>query len=213
MWYSGRSGVFGAIGYATSPDGLAWTKYPQPVLSHGPAGSADSFSAADPTVLKDGSTWKMWWPRRRLQQEADRVRDVDRRPDLGQGRQGDRPRGSGREREHRLRRFAPTVWKTANGYAMLLTGRKLVGQGVFQTKIMDTTSTDGVTERPSPALNPSGSNNNFDYSNLNSPELSRTRAHRRRTSSTTPGTRSTRTGTSIRGSDSRPRMTATRSTR
>ena len=41
--------------------------------------------------------------------------------------------------------FAPTVWKTANGYSMLLTGRKLVGGGVFQTKIMDTTSTDGVT--------------------------------------------------------------------
>ena len=61
MWYSVRSGVFGAIGYATSQDGLAWTKYPQPVLSHGPAGSADSFSAADPTVLKDGSTWKMWY--------------------------------------------------------------------------------------------------------------------------------------------------------
>ena len=55
---------------------------------------------------------------------------------------------------------------------MLLTGRKLVGQGVFQTKVMDTTSTDGITwAGPSPALNPSGSNTNFDYSNLNSPEL------------------------------------------
>ena len=41
--------------------------------------------------------------------------------------------------------FAPTVWKTATGYSMLLTGRKLVGQGVFQTKVMDTTSTDGIT--------------------------------------------------------------------
>ena len=29
--------------------------------AHGAAGSADSFSAADPTVLKDGSTWKMWY--------------------------------------------------------------------------------------------------------------------------------------------------------
>ena len=67
MWYSGRAGVFGAIGYATSTDGISWTKYPGPgqlplaVLTHGPAGSADSFSAADPSVLKDGSTWKMWY--------------------------------------------------------------------------------------------------------------------------------------------------------
>jgi len=28
------------------------------VLGHGVPGSADSFSAADPSVLKDGSTWK-----------------------------------------------------------------------------------------------------------------------------------------------------------
>jgi hypothetical protein len=55
---------------------------------------------------------------------------------------------------------------------MLLTGRKLVGGGEFQTKVMGSTSTDGVSwSGPSPALNPSGSNTNFDYSNLNSPEL------------------------------------------
>src|SRR5262249_59122703 len=66
MWYAGRAGVFGAIGYATSLDGIAWTKYPTnqlplAVLMHGPAGSADSFRAADPSVLKDGTTWKMWY--------------------------------------------------------------------------------------------------------------------------------------------------------
>ena len=67
MWYSGQNGVFGGIGYATSTDGLTWTKYtnggplPVPVLNHGVPGSADSFSAADPSVLKDGSTWKMWY--------------------------------------------------------------------------------------------------------------------------------------------------------
>jgi hypothetical protein len=37
---------------------------------------------------------------------------------------------------------------------------------------MGTTSTDGISwAGPSPALNPSGSASNFDYSNLNSPEL------------------------------------------
>src|SRR4029078_8143143 len=56
MWYSGREGAFGGIGYASSLDGLTWTVYggatPLPVLDHGIAGSADSFSAADPSVLK-----------------------------------------------------------------------------------------------------------------------------------------------------------------
>ena len=53
--------LLGAIGYATSLDGVTWMKSPLPALTHGSAGSADSFAAADPTVLKDGSTWKMWY--------------------------------------------------------------------------------------------------------------------------------------------------------
>src|SRR5215471_18928026 len=65
MWYSGRQGAFGGIGYASSLDGLTWTQFggatPLPVVGHGVPGSADSFSAADPSVLKDGSTWKMWY--------------------------------------------------------------------------------------------------------------------------------------------------------
>ena len=55
---------------------------------------------------------------------------------------------------------------------MLLTGRKLVAGDVFQTKIMNSSSADGISWTGlSLALNPSGSNSNFDYSNLNSPEV------------------------------------------
>src|SRR5215204_7272646 len=66
MYYSGRGQVFGAIGFATSSDGVTWTKrmdagMPDPVLDHGQAGSADAFSAGDPSVMKDGATWKMWY--------------------------------------------------------------------------------------------------------------------------------------------------------
>ncbi|MEK6275925.1 MAG: hypothetical protein AABM30_11395 [Actinomycetota bacterium] len=178
MWYSGRSGVFGAIGYATSFDGVTWTKYPSfgplplPVLSHGAAGSADSFSAADPTVLKDGSTWKMWYTgddsskkRVAYATSADGIT-------WAKGGKVIAPEDPGVSANIAFGAFAPTVWKTPSGFSMLLTGRKLVGGGVFQTKIMDTSSTDGVTwTGPSPAVNPSGSNTNFDYSNLNSPEL------------------------------------------
>jgi predicted GH43/DUF377 family glycosyl hydrolase len=178
MWYSGRSGVFGGIGYATSLNGVAWTKYPSygplplPVLAHGPAGSADSFSAADPTVLKDGSTWKMWYTgddsskkRVAYATSADGIT-------WAKGGKVIAPEDPGVSANIAFGAFAPTVWKTAGGYSMLLTGRKLVGGGVFQTKIMGTTSTDGITwAGPSPALNPSGSNTNFDYSNLNGPDL------------------------------------------
>jgi predicted GH43/DUF377 family glycosyl hydrolase len=178
MWYSGRAGVFGAIGYATSTDGISWVKYPGPgqlplaVLTHGPAGSADSFSAGDPSVLKDGSTWKMWYTgddsskkRVAYATSADGI-------NWSKGGKVIAPEDPGVSANTAFGAFAPTVWKTSTGYSMLLTGRKLVGQGVFQTKIMGTSSSDGVTwAGPSPALNPSGSQQNFDYSNLNGPDV------------------------------------------
>ena len=176
MWYSGRAGAFGGIGYATSLDGLAWTKYggatPLPVLDHGLAGSADSFSAADPSVLKDGSTWKMWYTgddsnKKRIAYatSADGIT-------WAKGGKVIAPEDPGVSANIQFGAFSPTVWKTSTGFSMLLTGRKLVGGGVFQTKIMETTSTDGlVWSGPSPALNPAGTNTKFDFSNLNSPDV------------------------------------------
>jgi len=178
MWYSGRSGVFGAIGYATSFDGITWAKYPSygplplPVLAHGPAGSADSFSAADPTVLKDGSTWKMWYTGDDSSKKRVAYATSPDGITWAKGGKVIAPEDPGVSANIEFGAFAPTVWKTASGYSMLLTGRKLVGGGVFQTKIMDSSSSDGIAwAGPSPAVNPSGSNTNFDYSNLNSPEL------------------------------------------
>jgi predicted GH43/DUF377 family glycosyl hydrolase len=177
MWYSGRSGVFGGIGYATSADGVTWTKYPgfgapTPVLTHGPAGSADSFSAADPTVLKDGSTWKMWYTGDDSSKKRIAYATSTDGVTWSKGGKVIAPEDPGVNANIAFGAFAPTVWKTGTTYSMLLTGRKLVGQGVFQTKLMGTTSADGVAwAGPSVALNPSGSDTNFDYSNLNSPEL------------------------------------------
>jgi predicted GH43/DUF377 family glycosyl hydrolase len=179
MYYSGRAGAFGGIGYATSVDGVVWLKYkgasgllPAPVVDHGPGGSADSFSAADPSVMKDGSTWKMWYTgddssKKRIAYatSADGVA-------WAKGGKVIAPEDPGVSANIAFGAFAPTVWKTASGYSMLLTGRKIVSGSTFQTKIMGTTSTDGIVwSGPSPALNPSGTNSNFDYSNLNSPEL------------------------------------------
>ncbi len=61
MWYRGRnSGGVNRIGYATSTDGIAWTKYGA-VLNLGSPGSWDAVDVTEPTVIKVGSTYHMWY--------------------------------------------------------------------------------------------------------------------------------------------------------
>jgi predicted GH43/DUF377 family glycosyl hydrolase len=66
MWYSGYDGTNSRIGYATSSDGITWTKYENnPVLNNGPTGSWNEGGSSHPCVRFDGSTYHMWfhgWP-------------------------------------------------------------------------------------------------------------------------------------------------------
>src|SRR5262245_24423406 len=177
MYYSGLGEVFGAIGYATSTDGLTWTKrmdagVPAPVLDHGDAGSADAFGAGDPSVMKDGTTWKMWYTgddsnKRRVAYATS--------PDgttWSKGGSVIAPEDPGVSANLEFGAFAPTVWKDGATYRMLLAGRKIVSGTTFQTKILGTSSSDGISwAGPSPELNPSGTNTNFDFSNLNAPDV------------------------------------------
>jgi predicted GH43/DUF377 family glycosyl hydrolase len=66
MWYRGTdvpdTSLGAGIGYATSADGLTWTKYAgNPVLSVGPAGSWDERLLYSASVIVEGSTYKMWY--------------------------------------------------------------------------------------------------------------------------------------------------------
>lgn len=63
MWYSGYSGGLPwEIGYATSLDGTNWTRDPEnPVLNAGAPGVWDSRLVINPTVLLDGTGYKMWY--------------------------------------------------------------------------------------------------------------------------------------------------------
>jgi len=65
MWYSGTSGdPFSGIeiGYATSPDGVTWTKHPgNPIMTGGTPGSWDDDNNGSPRVIKDGSRYRMWY--------------------------------------------------------------------------------------------------------------------------------------------------------
>jgi len=62
MWYSGHNGLNARIGYATSPDGITWTKNPaNPVLGLGLPGSWDDAYVNSPSVFYDGATYHMWY--------------------------------------------------------------------------------------------------------------------------------------------------------
>ncbi|MBI4497800.1 MAG: methyltransferase domain-containing protein [Chloroflexi bacterium] len=63
MWYQGgdRGGVW-RIGYATSLDGLTWTKHPaNPVLDLGPPGSWDSARVFTPAVVPVAQGLVLWY--------------------------------------------------------------------------------------------------------------------------------------------------------
>jgi predicted GH43/DUF377 family glycosyl hydrolase len=61
MWYLGVSGGIGAIGYATSTDGIKWTKHYGPVLTVGSANAWDSSAVALGSVVWNGTSFLMWY--------------------------------------------------------------------------------------------------------------------------------------------------------
>ncbi len=64
MWYAGTSHTFSnaksEIGTAESADGVAWTKYPTSILAATPGSIDNPNGIQNPTVLKDGATYRMW---------------------------------------------------------------------------------------------------------------------------------------------------------
>lgn len=64
MWYGGghslQSGG-GSIGYATSTDGLEWTRYSNKPVFKGKSGAWDELAVGVPIVLKDGNIFHMWY--------------------------------------------------------------------------------------------------------------------------------------------------------
>jgi len=62
MWYGGWDGTNQRIGYATSTDGVTWTKHASnPVIDLGPSGSWDDEDVGPGAVVFDGSSYKMWY--------------------------------------------------------------------------------------------------------------------------------------------------------
>ena len=65
MWYTGTpdsdESTVPAIGYATSPDGITWTKSGSTPVLEGTSGEWDEAGVMSPCVIKDGTTYKMWY--------------------------------------------------------------------------------------------------------------------------------------------------------
>jgi predicted GH43/DUF377 family glycosyl hydrolase len=63
MWYSGRpTGGSQQIGYATSSDGITWTKYGgNPVIETGAVSQWDENGARSSTVIYESGLYKMWY--------------------------------------------------------------------------------------------------------------------------------------------------------
>jgi predicted GH43/DUF377 family glycosyl hydrolase len=62
MWYTGIDGTTASIGWASSPDGITWTRNPSglPVLT-ATSSAWDADSVAFPSVIQDGGLYKMWY--------------------------------------------------------------------------------------------------------------------------------------------------------
>gem|GEM_PF-1313359 len=65
MWYTAGDGSRDCIGYATSPDGINWTRVDGPgykgSVIDGIQGTCDYSTVSQPCVIKDGETYKMWY--------------------------------------------------------------------------------------------------------------------------------------------------------
>jgi len=63
MWYNGDDGTYNRVGYATSTNGINWTKSTgeNPVLDVGAPGSWDDIGVFNPNVIFDGTSYKMWY--------------------------------------------------------------------------------------------------------------------------------------------------------
>ena len=126
MWYSTRGGDTHKIGYATSPNGLTWTKHPAPVLLPGTA-EWEVQGVTSPLVLKETSGYVMYYSSISSDGNYKKVgratspdginwqKDTVHNPVLSEG--------SGWEAEI----FATSVVKTADKYYMYYTGTQKAG--------------------------------------------------------------------------------------
>ncbi|NIM94739.1 MAG: DUF11 domain-containing protein [Anaerolineales bacterium] len=160
MWYMAfdSSGV-GRIGYATSPDGITWTKYGgNPVLDTGTTGSWESDDVTTPTVIKEGSTYHMWYGG--YDGGAFRIGHATSSDGINWTKDGSNPVldvGPGGEWDW-LSVYSPSVIKVGDEYQLMYSGKTLP----LSWQSGYATSSNGVDWNRETILIPEGAPGTFD---------------------------------------------------
>lgn len=172
MWYDGSLAGVTGIGYASSIDGVTWTKYPTAILTHGDVGSWDSSQVSLGSVIWNGTAFLMWY----------RASNADTFPNgaVGLATSAD---GISWMKYSRNPILKPTdidrkyiaspfvlMYQVTNAYYMWYTGKS---NSDLSSRILYATSFDGINwfKWPSPVLLPSSDGNAWDSGSVFSPSV------------------------------------------
>ncbi len=150
MWYQGCVGLQCEIGYATSSDGVAWTRFGgNPVYAANPSGWDQTLG--NPVVLHDGAQYKMWYAGNGPL--AIQIGYATSPDGINWTRYGSAPVLQGATAWDAAATSTPVVIKEGSNYTMYFSGHS----GDFTYRMGRATSADGInwTEDPaSPLMSP-----------------------------------------------------------
>ena len=160
MWYSAEGASGSVIGYATSKDGMAWTKGGK-VLAPGSAGAIDAGGVSQPSVLIENGIYKMWYTA--AGGGTTRIAYATSKDGKSWSKVGASfPVGSGNVAAGA---WAPCVYKLGNAYRMIVTGGVMNG-GALQAKLLSATGNGGQTWSLGGSVLSPGSGSDFDAFSL-----------------------------------------------
>jgi predicted GH43/DUF377 family glycosyl hydrolase len=171
MWYAAKGPQL-QVGYATSPDGVAWTQHAaNPVLTPGTINQWDNGEIAAPAVQVEGGSYEMWYQGVNLFLERTYIGYATASNATGWSKALVNPvMGGGPEPWDAYSVFYPTVLEH-NGGLMLWyhgvntpNGAKQIGLARFQSNVAPTavpdfpTPTNTPTQTPTPPPTPTPTN-------------------------------------------------------
>jgi predicted GH43/DUF377 family glycosyl hydrolase len=166
MWYGSFTGTYpnAGIGFAYSSDGITWTKHPTAVMTPSATGW-DSLSVGECSVIKEGSSYKMWYTGHKNASRTPSYIGYATSPDgITWTKYSGNPvlsPGSGWES---ARVEFPSVIKVTGGYWMFYTGE--LSHGIARTG--RAFSTDGINWQRDLVNNPvlkAGASGEWDQNN------------------------------------------------